>query len=210
MKKIIQIFRFEKWNSHHKIFSKINTIQNHHHQIVSSIEWREKNRTQFVFNRRKKKIKKFDRSNFIHFYRSKWFWNYRIIECFKHWIISRAIDQTRSWKIKKILNSNQFRHLIKHLFFDEWFWFHVWWFFRWRTRLFKSFSDRDFISIRRFKTEKNRRIIKKKNFQIRQHQRNFSKHKNFQRTFRKWNQKWKHKIFFRKITINNTNIQRFQ
>ena len=57
MKKIIQIFRFEKWNSHHKIFSKINTIQNHHHQIVSLIEWREKNRTQFIFNWRKKKSK---------------------------------------------------------------------------------------------------------------------------------------------------------
>ena len=57
MKKIIQIFRFEKWNNHHKIFSKINTIQNHHHQIVSSIEWREENRAQFVSIDEKKKSK---------------------------------------------------------------------------------------------------------------------------------------------------------
>ena len=66
MKKIIQIFWFEKWNNYHKIFSKINTIQNHHHQIVSSIEWRGKNRAQFVFNRRKKKLKNpIDQISFI-------------------------------------------------------------------------------------------------------------------------------------------------
>ena len=66
MKKIIQIFRFEKWNNYHKIFSKINTIQNHHHQIVSLIEWREKSRSQSVLNRRKKKSKNsIDQISFI-------------------------------------------------------------------------------------------------------------------------------------------------
>ena len=53
-----------------------------------------------------KKIKKFDRLNFIHFYRSKWFWNHQVIKCFEHRIINRAIDQTQSWKLKKILNLN--------------------------------------------------------------------------------------------------------
>ena len=70
MKNFIQIARIKKQNDHFKTVSKVNKVQNHFCQIVSSIRWRKKDKTQFVFSRQKR-IEKFNRSNFIRFDRLK-------------------------------------------------------------------------------------------------------------------------------------------
>ena len=88
-----------------------------------------------------------------------------------------------------------------------------WWSFQLINRRFRLFFNRkfiSFISIHWFKTKKNQRFIKKKIFRIRQRTRCVIRHSCFQRTFRKWNKKWKHEKNIRKIAINNSNVQWFK
>ena len=70
-----------------------------------------------------------------------------------------------------------------------------------------SFRSFQFINL---KQKKISHLLKKNNFQICQQTQCVIKHSCFQRTFRKWNQKWKYEKNIQKIAINNSNVQWFK
>ena len=132
-----------------------------------------------------------ERNDFIKINQKKNFKSAKCIERYvSHQIIKFAVGETRSKKIEKIFRWNQFHYWFRFLLFHksckriDWRLFQS---INQRLKLFFNWKFVLFISIHWFKTEKNQRFIKKKNFRIRQQTRYIIRHSCFQRTFHKWN-----------------------